>query len=123
MNQFFISINKRIKEFLRKGRHIHPYIILVIDLLIVIGAFSLSYLIVNGLVPGNFNFRQYYMYAFVMSVISFPVIYFGKLHTGLLRFSNSTDLFRVFAATFTFSLIFLAVLFLFGSGIIGNEYK
>ena len=123
MSQFSISNNKVIREFLRKGRHIHPYVILFLDLMIVLGAFTISYLIVNGLVPGSFNFVQYYTYTFIMCIISLPVIYFGRLHTGLLRFSNSTDLFRVFAATFTFSCLFLLGIFLFGTKIIENEYK
>ncbi len=123
MNQFSISNNKIIREFLNKGRHIHPYVILFLDLMIVLGAFSFSYLIVNGLVPGNFNFGQYYTCTLVMCIVALPVIYFGRLHTGLLRFSNSTDLFRVFAATLTFSIIFLVAMLLFGKGIIAGEYK
>src|SRR5690606_28852097 len=57
-----------------------------------------------------------------LPILALPVIFFGRLHTGLLRFSNTIDLFRVFAATFTFSIAFLIVVLLFGRGLIQGEY-
>ena len=123
MLNLFFTKNRIIREFLKKGRHIHPYIILLLDLLIVVFAFTLSYMIGKGfafdsLIPG-----QYLTFVLIICLISFPVIYFGRLHTGLLRFSNSTDLFRVFAATLTFSVIFLAVMLLFGKKVIAGEFQ
>src|SRR5690606_7369773 len=50
-------------------------------------------------------------------------IYLGRLHTGLLRFSNTIDLFRVFAATITFSFLFLILMLLFGGSIINGNYS
>lgn len=123
MNNPSFYINKVIRDFLRRGRHIHPLIILMLDLLIVVFAFTLSYFIGKGFGFERFNPGQYFTYILVMCSVSFPVIYFGRLHTGLLRFSNSTDLFRVFAATFTFSLIFLVLMLLFGGSVIAGEYK
>lgn len=123
MNKTSFSINKKIQDFLRRGRHIHPLIILFLDLLIVVFAFTLSYFIVKGFILDHVHPVQYLVYVIVMCLIAFPVIYFGRLHTGLLRFSNSTDLFRVFAATFTFSLIFLIAMLLFGGRAIQGEYK
>src|SRR5690606_4572715 len=34
--------------------------------------------------------------------------YFARLHTGLLRYTNTVDLFHIFAATLSFSFLFLA---------------
>jgi FlaA1/EpsC-like NDP-sugar epimerase len=115
--------NKILKDFLSKGRHIHPILILMMDLLIIIFAFTLSYLIGKRFVFVQVDLPQYFAYTLVLSLIAFPVIYFGRLHTGLLRFSNSTDLFRVFAATFTFSVIFLVLMHLFGKQIIAGNYS
>ena len=123
MTRPFFLQNKLIREFLKKGRHIHPYIILLLDLLIVMFSFTLSYLTGKGFVLAHFNPEQYLYYVVIITLIAFPVIYFGRLHTGLLRFSNSTDLFRVFAATFTFSVIFLIVMTIFGRSIVAGEYS
>lgn len=122
MNNYFYR-NRLIREFLKQGRHIHPYIILFLDLLIVLFGFTLSYMIGKEFLLEDIVLKQYLLYTLLMSVIALPVIYFGKLHTGLLRFSNSTDFFRVFVATFIFSLLFLIVVLVFGGKIIGGEYN
>src|SRR5690606_9935405 len=85
-------------------------------------SFSLSYLIVEGFSFSRIDFFQYSVYTFVFCLVALPVIYFGRLHTGLLRFSNSVDLFRVFAATVTFSVIFLVLMVVFGGNVIAGEY-
>lgn len=113
---------KIIKDLLMNGKHIHPMVILMIDLFIVFFAFTLSYLIVEGFIFTDFNTKQYLVYSICFCLVAFPVIYFGRLHTGLLRFSNTIDLFRVFAATVTFTLIFFIFLLLFGAEIIDGAY-
>lgn len=123
MNNRSFSFNKVIRNFLHRGQHIHPLVVLMLDLLIVLFAFSLSYFIGKGFGFERINSGQYFVYTAGMCLVSFPVIYFGRLHTGLLRYSNSTDLFRVFAATFTFSLIFLVLMLLFGGRFVAGEYK
>jgi len=113
---------KILKDFLLSGRHIHPVVILLVDLLIVFFSFSLSYFIVEGFIFADINIYTYLTYAFSFCVVAFPVIYFGRLHTGLLRFSNTIDLFRVFAATFTFTIVFLILMLIFGKSIINGDY-
>src|SRR5690606_17374373 len=98
---------KILKDFLLSGRHIHPLVILLVDLIIVFCSFSLSYFIFEGFIFVDINIYTYLFYAFSFCLVAFPVIYLGRLHTGLLRFSNTIDLFRVFAATFTFTIVFL----------------
>jgi FlaA1/EpsC-like NDP-sugar epimerase len=119
----FSGKNKILRNFLSKGRHIHPIVILMMDLLIIIFAFTLSYLIGKRFIFTHLDLSQYFSYTLVFSLIALPVIYFWRLHTGLLRFSNSTDLFRVFAATFTFSVIFLVLMHIFGKSIIAGNYS
>lgn len=111
-----------IRDFLLSGRHIHPLVILLIDLFIVFIAFSISYFIVEGVFYNSFSFNQYVKYGLALCAIAFPVIYLGRLHTGLLRFSNTVDLFRVFFVTFIFSVLFLVFILFFADSIIVGSY-
>lgn len=113
---------KILREFLLSGRHIHPVVILLVDLMIVFCSFSLSYFIVEGFIFADINIYSYLFYAFSFTIVAFPIIYLGRLHTGLLRFSNTIDLFRVFAATFTFTIAFLVLMLIFGRSIVDGEY-
>ena len=122
MRNFYTLNYKIVKDILHHRRHIHPMVILFVDLFIVFFSFSLSYLIVQGFVFESVDLQQYIIYSIAFCVVALPVIFFGRLHTGLLRFSNTIDLFRVFAATFTFSIAFLIVVLLFGRGLIQGEY-
>lgn len=111
-----------IRDFLLSGRHIHPLVILLVDLFIVFIAFSISYFIVEGVFYNSFSFNQYVKYGLFLCLIAFPVIYLGRLHTGLLRFSNTVDLFRVFFVTFIFSVLFLVFVLFFGNALIDSGY-
>ncbi|MDO6440371.1 nucleoside-diphosphate sugar epimerase/dehydratase [Cyclobacterium sp. 1_MG-2023] len=103
-----------LRKFLEDDRHIHPLVILSVDILIVFISFSLAYLIIGGFGFDQIDFVQYLMVTTSICVIALPVIYFSKLHTGLLRYSNTADLFRIFLATIIFSLLF--IVFYFGLG-------
>lgn len=103
-----------LRKFLEDDRHIHPLVILSVDILIVFISFSLAYLIIGGFGFDQIDFVQYLMVTSSICVIALPVIYFSKLHTGLLRYSNTADLFRIFLATIIFSLLF--IVFYFGLG-------
>jgi len=122
MGKFSTSNFKIIKDFLLTGKHIHPLVILFVDLFIVYFSFSLSYLIVEGFRFNGVDFHQYLIYTIAFCMVALPVIYLGRLHTGLLRFSNTIDLFRVFAATITFSILFLILILLFGRNLIAGNY-
>src|SRR5690606_28874179 len=123
MGKFSTLNYKILKDILQHRRHIHPMVILFVDLFIVFFSFSLSYLVVQGFVFESVNLSQYIVYSIAFSLVALPVIFFGRLHTGLLRFSNTIDLFRVFAATFTFSVAFLIVVLIFGRSLIQGEYN
>ncbi|WP_339679958.1 nucleoside-diphosphate sugar epimerase/dehydratase [Cyclobacterium marinum] len=103
-----------LRKFLEDDRHIHPFVILSVDILIVFISFSLAYLIIGGFGFDQIDFVQYLIVTACICLIALPVIYFSKLHTGLLRYSNIADLFRIFLATIIFSLLF--ILFFFGLG-------
>lgn len=99
-----------LRKFLEDDRHIHPLVILSVDILIVFISFSLAYLIIGGFGFDQIDFVQYLMVTTSICVIALPVIYFSKLHTGLLRYSNTADLFRIFLATIIFFLTLYSIL-------------
>src|SRR5690606_19426111 len=115
--------NNYIRDFLLKDKHLPHWLILLADMLIIYFAFSFSYVLVNLANIELVEFRQYLLYTATFCTIALPVVYFSKLHTGLLRYSNVRDLFKIFFTTAIFSVIFLAVMFSFGKGIIASEEK
>src|SRR5690606_24795859 len=123
MEGTFTSKFNPFRDFLLNDRHIHPYLILLVDVLIVFISFSLSYLIVGGFGFDQMDFLQYLWAAGCFSLVAFPVIYFARLHTGLLRYSNTADLFHIFAATLSFSFLFLAFYYGLGYRWVGMEPK
>jgi FlaA1/EpsC-like NDP-sugar epimerase len=110
------------KDFLLKDKHIPPYAILFADVLIVFFSFSLSFLIVGGFGFKELDLDQYLTYTAIFCLTALPVIYYGRLHTGLLRFSNTMDLFRIFVVTLSFSLLFLVLILLFGQSLTEGNY-
>lgn len=114
MGSTFTSKFNPFKDFLRNDRHIHPYAILMVDILMVFVSISLSYLIVGGFGFDQMEFTQYLWVSSCVCAVALPIIYFARLHTGLLRYSNTTDLFHIFAAVATFSFLFLAFYLLLG---------
>lgn len=114
MKKIFTTKYNPLRDFVRNDRHIHPYLILLLDVLIVFVSFTLSYLIAGGFGFDQMDFLQYLWAVGCFCLIAFPVIYFARLHTGLLRYSNTVDLFHIFAATLSFSFLFLA--FYYGMG-------
>lgn len=123
MEKTFTSKFNPFRDFLRNDRHIHPYLILLVDMLIVFVSFSFSYLIAGGFGFDQMDFFQYLWATGSFCLVAFPVIYFAKLHTGLLRYSNTADLFHIFAATLSFSFLFLAFYYGIGYRWVGLEAK
>lgn len=109
------------RDFLLKGKHIHPLLILFVDIFIVFFSFSLSYLIVGGFGFEKLSFIHYLKFTGTFCLIALPVIYFARLHTGLLRYSNTVDLFHVFGATLTFSFVYLGLILLIGQNLIAGQ--
>src|SRR5690606_8250594 len=119
-----IPRNNFIRDFLLKDKHLPHWLILLADVLIIYFAFSFSYVLVNLMNLQTVEFSQYLLYTVSFCLVAFPVVYFSKLHTGLLRYSNVHDLFKIFFTTATFSALFLVLMFTFGRDIVaGAETK
>ncbi|MFT3747859.1 MAG: nucleoside-diphosphate sugar epimerase/dehydratase [Agriterribacter sp.] len=82
------------------------WIILVADTVISTASFVLSYFILQEfrfplLIRGHF-----FMYAGLFVVTSVSVFYTMRIYRGLIRYSNSKDMFRIFSAVLAVSLIY-----------------
>lgn len=96
-----------LKSFLKSGKHVPHWLILLFDLIIVSWAFSASYFLVSILGLQVFDAHQFLNYLLIYVVIAFFTEYFFKIHTCLLRYSNTKDLLRIIVASFSFSILFL----------------
>lgn len=91
------------------------WIILLIDTVIATASFALSYFILKKfqfpiLVRGHF-----FIYAGLFSALSLTVFYLMRIHTGLIRYSNTKDMFRIFSAILAVSLLYPFVAELVGN--------
>jgi len=120
----YLPKNNFIKDFLLKDKHLPHWLIFLADMLIIYFAFSFSYVLVNLPQLGIVDFSQYLVYTVTLCALAVPVVYFTGLHTGLLRYSNVRDLFKIFVSTLILSALFLVTMSLFGKAIIaGAEVK
>jgi len=96
-----------VKKFLLQGRTLPRWVIFIVDLLIISWSFSLSYFIVERFEFTDIVKGHYLIYLSLFCLIATPIIYLLRLHTGLLRYSNTQDMLRIFGSVLTFSLVFL----------------
>lgn len=122
MNEWIFNVKESIKKFLLEGKTISKWVILFLDFLIVSWSFSFSFLLVKGFNFVEIDQNRFFVYVGVFCITAMIVLYFGRMHTGLLRYSNSVDLIRIFSASVTFSVAFLILILLFGSSVIDGAY-
>jgi FlaA1/EpsC-like NDP-sugar epimerase len=122
-NEFVFNLKERMKRFLLEGKTVSKWTILILDLIIVSWSFSFSFLIVKGFEFTLIDPVRFIVYTLSFSIVAILTLYFGRMHTGLLRYSNSVDLFRIFSASITFNVIFLTVMLLFAQPIIADEHQ
>jgi len=85
------------------------WLILLIDQSIVFWTLFLSILLTNTLhITKVFNFHNY-TYVGLYSSIAICVFMIMKLHTGIIRYSNTADIMRVFLAVFITSVLFVGL--------------
>ncbi|HLT42896.1 MAG TPA: hypothetical protein VKZ95_09345, partial [Sphingobacteriaceae bacterium] len=78
-------------------------------------SFSLSYIIVASIGLKQARLVEYAYLTGIYLLIAGPVVYFWRLHSGLLRFSSTTDLFRVIGAVSSLSVLLIILLTLYGT--------
>lgn len=92
------------------------WLILLIDQTIILSTLCLAILLTNGNNYTVFFIQQNHFAIWLYSIISTGIFVFLKINTGIIRYSNTKDMLRIFIAVFSASLLFIClynVLFVF----------
>ncbi|HTI60629.1 nucleoside-diphosphate sugar epimerase/dehydratase [Mucilaginibacter sp.] len=98
------------KKYLLFTRVVPRWLIMLVDLIIVTWSFSTSYFIVQRFEFVNILRGYFFIYTGLYCGISTLVMYALRTHTGLIRYSNTRDVLRIFSSAFLTSLIYLLVI-------------
>lgn len=101
------------KERILRLKTVPRWTILLLDLLILTWSFTLSYFVAK-----QFNFHEvirghFFVYTGVYIGIALPVFFFMRIHTGLIRYSDTRDMLKIFSAMLINSAIYVSVVYLF----------
>ncbi|MEJ6981347.1 nucleoside-diphosphate sugar epimerase/dehydratase [Pedobacter sp. P351] len=88
------------------GKAQSRWLILLIDLIVAIWAFSISFLISTKFWYLDMFTLEYLLSLCLYSFITTLVFIGMKIHTGLIRYSNTTDIFSIFSATLICNVIY-----------------
>ncbi|RVU00711.1 polysaccharide biosynthesis protein [Mucilaginibacter limnophilus] len=101
-------------KLLSKAKHIPRWLILFADVLIAGIAFSVSYFIILKIADTAFDSNTFLPAILAYVGLSAAVFWLMRIHTGLIRYTNSEDMLRIFTGVFLCSLLFCAAyLFVF----------
>lgn len=91
------------------GKSIPRWIILILDLVLISWSFAFSYFIISEFQFSNMIRGYYLIYTALFCIITLPIMYLMRIHTGLLRYSNTTDMLRIFKALFLASVVYFLI--------------
>ncbi|WP_257657469.1 polysaccharide biosynthesis protein [Parapedobacter lycopersici] len=99
------------KELILRFKTVPRWAILLLDLLLLTWAFTLSYFIAK-----QFNFQEivrghFFIYTAVYGSLALPVFYFMRIHTGLIRYSDTRDMLKIFSAMLITSAAYVIVIY------------
>ncbi len=95
------------KKFLLFTRVVPRWMIMLVDLFIVAWSFSTSYFIVQRFEFVNILRGYFFILTGLYCAISAIVMYAMRIHIGLIRYSNTRDVMRIFSSVFLSSMIYL----------------
>ncbi len=95
------------KKYLLFTRVVPRWLIMLVDLFIVTWSFSTSYFIVQRFEFVNILRGYFFIYTGLYCVIAAVVMYAMRIHTGLIRYSNTRDVLRIFSSVFLSSMLYL----------------
>lgn len=98
------------KKYLIFSKVVPRWLIMLVDLSIVAWSFSTSYFIVERFQFVNVLRGYFFIYTGLYSALAFIVMYAMRIHIGLIRYSNTRDMLRIFGSTFIASLLFLVIM-------------
>src|ERR1700761_8385856 len=95
------------KKYLLFTRVVPRWLIMLVDLFIVTWSFSTSYFIVERFEFVNILRGYFFIYTGLYGIIAALVMYGMRIHIGLIRYSNTRDVLRIFSSVFISSMIYL----------------
>ncbi|WP_426668489.1 polysaccharide biosynthesis protein [Mucilaginibacter sp. McL0603] len=98
------------KKYLLFTRVVPRWFIMLVDLFIVGWSFSTSYFIVERFEFINILRGYFFIFTGLYGVIAALVMYGMRIHIGLIRYSNTRDVLRIFSSAFLSSLLYLLVI-------------
>lgn len=98
------------KKYLIFSRVVPRWLIMLVDLSIVAWSFSTSYFIVERFEFINILRGYFFIYTGLYSAVAAIVMYAMRIHIGLIRYSNTRDMLRIFGSAFIASLLYLAII-------------
>jgi FlaA1/EpsC-like NDP-sugar epimerase len=97
------------KKYLIFSKVVPRWLIMLVDLSIVAWSFSTSYFIVERFEFVNILRGYFFIYTGLYSALAAIVMYAMRIHIGLIRYSNTRDVLRIFGSAFIASLLYLVV--------------
>ena len=94
------------KKKLLSYKTVPRWVILLIDLVIISWSFALSYFIVKNFELPSIYRGHFLVYTGIYCLIAVAVFYAMRIHTGLIRYSNTQDIFRIFSAVLVTSVLY-----------------
>jgi FlaA1/EpsC-like NDP-sugar epimerase len=85
------------------------WIILIIDQVISSWSFALSFFIILQFDFENILRGHFFVYSGIYLIVSVMVFYTMRIHTGLIRYSSTDDIYRIFTAVLMASLLYGAI--------------
>jgi FlaA1/EpsC-like NDP-sugar epimerase len=98
------------KKYLIFSKVVPRWLIMLVDLSIVAWSFSTSYFIVERFQFINILRGYFFIYTGLYSAVAAIVMYAMRIHIGLIRYSNTRDMLRIFGSAFIASLLYLVII-------------
>ncbi|WP_018479658.1 polysaccharide biosynthesis protein [Pontibacter roseus] len=96
------------KTFLQ-NKALPKWIILIIDQVITTWSFALSFFIIRQFDFEHILRGHFLVYVGIYFLVSVTVFYLMRIHTGLIRYSSTDDIYRIFTAVLIASLTYAAL--------------
>ena len=98
------------KKYSLSNKVVPRWVIIVLDFFIVASSFSVSFFIVYRFEFINILRGYFFIYTNLYCLTSLAVMYAMRIHTGLIRYSNTRDVLRIFSAVFCCSVLYLVLI-------------
>jgi FlaA1/EpsC-like NDP-sugar epimerase len=82
---------------------------MLLDFVIVTWSFASSYLIVQRFDFNNILRGYFFIYTGIYCVVAAVVMYLMRIHTGLIRYSNTRDVLRIFSSVFISTMAYMVL--------------